>query len=95
MAICINRLNQLLKTTRDEEEIFMIKHMLCELSKHLNTNIPFKLKNICDVCCISNIVKFIYKDKLIPKLPRLRLLLEDSSDLLWEDETLILLEKQK
>ena len=42
VAVCINSLNKLLKTSTDEEEIFVIKHILCELSKQLNTGIPFK-----------------------------------------------------
>lgn len=93
VAICINSLNQLLSATQDEKEIFIIKHMLCELSKQLNTNVPFKLKNKCIDCYTCDILKYVYKNKLIPKLPQLRMLLENSDDLLWEDETLILLEK--
>lgn len=94
VATCINRLNELLKFTVDKEEIFIIKHLLCELSKQLNTDIPFKLKNECVNCNVCDLVRYLYKDKPIPKLPLLRLLLENSDNLLWEDETLILLEQQ-
>lgn len=93
VAVCINSLNKLLKTSTDEEEIFVIKHILCELSKQLNTDIPFKINNECD-SLKCDLINYIYKDKLIPKMPLLRVLLENGYNLYWEDDTLILLEQQ-
>lgn len=94
VATCINSLNKLLRVATDEEEIFVIKHLLCELSKQLNTDVPFKLNNECISCKVCDLINYIHKDKLIPKMPWLRLLLENGSNLYWEDNTLILLEQQ-